>query len=136
MNKDDCFITFNKKAREFMERMSESYPEEEKIKQYILLFDVFERMDYKTPVNLFMDNLRPFGPQIMKKDEHFFKDDQYVNKAENLSGKLGLLKYWDTMTEDTKNSIWKYVQLLYVTGMAAQGHKEELSQVIKEVNSK
>lgn len=136
MNADDCFVTFNKKGREFLERMSEAFPEEEKIKSYILIFDCFERMDYKTPVNLFMDNLRPFGLQIMKKDEHFFKDDQYVNTVENLSGKMGLIKYWDTMTDDTKNSIWKYVQILYVTGMAAQGHRDELNQVIKEVNSK
>ena len=57
-----------------------------------------------------------------------------VNKVENLSGKMGLIKYWNDMTEDTKNSIWKYVQVLYVTGMAAQGYKEELNQVIKEVN--
>jgi hypothetical protein len=136
MNKDDCFITFNKKAREFMERMLELFPSEEKIRSYILIFDCFERMDYKTPVNLFMDNLRPFGIQIMRKDEHFFKDDQYVNKAENLSGKMGLIKHWDLMNDDTKNSIWKYVQLLYVTGMAAQGHKDELNHVIRTVNSK
>jgi hypothetical protein len=127
---------FNKHAKTFLERMYAAYPEETKIRDYILLFELFEKADYKSPVNMFMDNLRPFGLQIMSKDEHFFKDDQYVNHAENLSGKMGLINHWEEMSPTTKNNVWEYVQLLYVTGMAAQGHKEELNNIIMESKKK
>jgi hypothetical protein len=125
---------FNNYAKEFLTRMEQSFPQEQKIKQYNMLFDTIRQMNSKKPVEMFMENLAPFGLQIMSRDLHFFKQDQYVQNVESLSGKMGLIKYWETMPVESKNSIWEYMQALYVLGMGALGRKDELKVVLDQVH--
>ena len=73
---------------------------------------------------------------LITKDENFFKQDQFVNKAESISEKMGLVQYWDTMNQQTKNSIWEYMQGLYILGMASMGLQEELQKIIQKTNFK
>ena len=82
------------------------------------------------PIEMFMENMFPFGEKILRKDEMFFKKDEFVNAAESISGKMGLIKYWDTISEQTKNSIWEYIQGLYILGMASLGYQTELQELI------
>lgn len=126
---------FNKYAKEFLTRMEQSFPNEPKIKQYNFMFDTVRQMNSRKPVEFFMDGLAPYGIQVMSKDESFFKQDQYVKNVESLSGKMGLIKYWETMPNETKESIWKYIQALYVLGMGALGRRDELKIILSKVHS-
>lgn len=126
---------FNTSAEEFLERMYKQFPHETKLYSYILLFKSYKLMNQKTPVELFMLYLEPYGYQIMTKDEQFFKQPQYVNNVETLSEKIGLVNYWDTISIDIKNSIWDYFQLLYVLGMKSLNKQKELTLILKEVKS-
>ena len=91
--------------------------------------------DYKSPVNLLMSTLKPYGVQIMTCDENFFKKSQYVGAAESMSGRLGLIDIWDSVPDETKEAIWSYLQHLYVLGMKASVCKEELELVITQITS-
>lgn len=127
-------VKFNEYAKEFLLKMKDTFPEENKIQLYYSMFLMFECADQGAPLKMFMENLRPFGLQIMTKDEHFFKDDQYVNAAESISGKMGLIDHWDSCSKETQNAIWKYMQILYSTGMVASGLSDELSDIINQRN--
>jgi len=126
---------FNKQSHEFLSKMEATFPDEEKIKKYKFMFDGIKQLSPKTPVEMFMTNLQSFGVQIMSKDETFFKNDQYVNNVESMSGKLGLVDRWNNIPTETKNSIWNYMQILYVLGMKSLDRLDELSEIIKIVNS-
>jgi hypothetical protein len=129
-------ILFNKQANEFLTKMALTFPNEPKTKTYKYMFEHIKQINMRTPVEIFMENLRPFGLQIMSKNEEFFKEDQYVNHVESISGKMGLIKYWESLPDETKVSIWNYMQVLYVLGMKSLGLKEELARTIEEAKVK
>jgi len=126
------FLDFNKYAKEFLYKMNECFPNEIKIKLYISLFLLKEKMDIEEPVRLFINSVKDYGIQIMSKDEMYFKKETYINKAESLSSTIGLVDKWENMSVETKENIWKYLQLLYSLSMIAMGYNEELNEIIKK----
>jgi len=127
---------FNTLAETFLSRMEETFPSESKIKIYRQQFNIVQSMNSRKPVEMFMDNMYPFGEKILSRDENFFKKDEFVNAAESISGKIGLIKHWDSITDQTKNSIWEYIQSLYILGMASMKRHEELQAMINKTNFK
>ena len=123
--------SFNVLAEEFFEKMIISFPQEPKIRGYHLGFKTAKKFNNKKPVEMFMSNLMPFGQQIIDKDEDFFKKDDYVDHVQNLSGKMGLVEHWEKVSPENKNSIWEYMQSLYMLGMNIMGLQEELMQIMK-----
>jgi hypothetical protein len=121
---------FNDMAETFLSKMEKTFPNESKIRIYKQQFALVQMMNSKKPVEMFMENMLPFGEKILSRDEMFFKQDEFVNNAESISGKMGLITYWDTMSDTTKKSIWEYIQGLYILGMASLGKNEELQEMI------
>lgn len=128
----NIFLTnFNKMAEEFLERLVEYFPQEDKIRTYRVKFLLLKKLNNKKPVEMFMENLEPFGLQIINRDEDFFKKPSHVNHVENISGKIGLVDYWESTDSETQNSIWEFIKSLYLLGMNAIGKHDELIQIIK-----
>lgn len=126
---------FNDLALEFLTRMEETFPQEPKIQSYRIKFDLVMCVDSRKPVEMFIENMEPFGEQILSKDELFFKQQHSaINNAESISGKMGLVKYWDSMPVKTKDAIWEYMQGLYLLGMGTLDKKEELKKIINKTN--
>jgi hypothetical protein len=123
--------SFNTLAEEFFDKMIKLFPNEKKIRGYQLGFKAAKKYNNKKPVEMFMNNLLPFGKQIIHRDETFFKQDEYIDHVQNLSGKMGLIKYWDDMSKENQNSIWEYMQSLYMLGMNIIGRKNELMFIMK-----
>lgn len=134
-NEKEKYSEFNELAHKFLSVMEKTFPDENKITLYRVAFETIMKCNLRKPVEMFMENLSPFGVQIMGKDEKFFKKDQYVNEVENLSGKMGLIQYWDSLNNFTKESIWDYMQGLYVLGMRALDRIDELKYVLSIVNN-
>lgn len=128
------YTQFNNLATTFLAKMEQTFPNEQKIKLYRQQFALVQGMNSKKPVEMFMENMYEYGEQILTKDENFFKQEHFVNKAESISEKMGLIQYWDTMNEQTKNSIWEYITGLYILGMAALGYQKELQDLIQSTN--
>ena len=123
---------FNDHAEIFLRRMHETFPHEKKIVSYQAKFDMVSSMDGKKPVEMFMDSMFPYGEQILSRDENFFKQDYFVNKAESISQKMGLVNYYDSMNQETRDTIWEYIQGLFIMGMGIQGRISELQELIKK----
>jgi hypothetical protein len=130
------YTQFNSMATTFLARMEETFPNEQKIKLYRQQFVLVQGMNSKKPVEMFMENMYEYGEQILSKDEKFFKQEHFVNKAESISEKMGLEDYWDSMNEQTRKSIWEYITGLYILGMASLGRQQELQDMIKKTNFK
>jgi len=103
---------------------------------YFLKFEAVKMFDSKKPVEMFMENIYPYGEQILTHNEDFFKKDEFVNGAENISGKIGLIDHWDSLDEKTKNTIWEYMKGLYILGMACLNKEAELSIILQKTNIK
>lgn len=135
----DPFAKFNHEAFEFLKKMAVTFPEEIKIRQYKMMFEQIRLYNPKKPVELFMGMMQPYGLQIMTKDEKYFKNDDCVSAAESMSESLGLVDIWDSIPHVTKESIWAYIQQLYVIGMKASGREAELKEILiqmRNINNK
>jgi hypothetical protein len=124
---------FNDQALEFITKMIILFPEEGKLSTYKLMYMGLSMMNPKQPVVMFMESLEPYGLQIMTKNEHFFKADEYVSAAQSMSEQMGLVDKWDSISPETKNAIWDHVQILYALGMHALGKTEEFKKIIMSI---
>jgi len=123
---------FNDLALVFLSRMEATFPQEQKIKVYKQKYIITQGLNAKKPVEMFMENIYDYGEKILSKDENFFKQKDLVGSAESISGKIGLINYWDTMNQATKNAIWEHIQGLYILGMGCLGRQEDLQLLIKK----
>jgi len=130
------YVSFNNYASEFLDHMKKLYPDEDKIKEMHVYYEMSKMLDPRKPVSIFIEYLSDYGHQIMAKDEEFFKADQYVNKAQSLSGKMGLIERWESMSHDLKEKIWTYMQILYVSAMGALGKTADLHKIMQKLNEK
>lgn len=124
---DEIIIKFNDIALEFLNKMELSFPNENRISKYKMFFNTVKSISFRKPVEIFMENLEPFGKEIMTKCEIFIKD---VN---NISGTIGLVDYWDDLEPTKQKTIWEYLQLLYVLGMQALNKQEALTKIMNLV---
>ncbi len=130
------YSQFNKMAMEFLLKMEKSFPNETKISVYRKKYEMLQSINAKKPVEMFMESMLPFGEQILSKNELFFQQDEFVDSAENISGKIGLVKYWENMEQYTKDAIWEYMQGLYILGMGSLGYSDELKIMINKTGFK
>jgi hypothetical protein len=125
---------FNKVALDFLKKLKELFPSDNKLFVYSYKFKAAAIMDPTKPVEIFMETIKPYGEQILSRDEHFFKHDDYVNAAENFSDSIGLVDYWDSLSIEIKNYIWEQIQSLYILGMGTYGLQDELQQIMTKTN--
>lgn len=126
---------FNILLNEFICKMAKTFPEERKIKIYYRMFEVAKKYNQNLPIKVFMGGCLEFEHQIKTRDSEFFLcRDTFVQKCvgySSFSDDLGLKKYWESLTEKTKGSIWEYIQTLYVLG---EKYISNDSLILNEIN--
>jgi hypothetical protein len=125
---------FNLLAEEFAQKMIKTFPNEKKLAVWYVHFKTTKQISPKTPVEYFMQSLMPYGVQIMTRDAKFFKENRdMVDYAESFSNRSGLTNIWDDCSEEVKDSIWGYMQSLYVLGMTGLGYHDQLQTVLADI---
>ena len=125
--------SFNTVANEFIDKMITAYPYESKLRIYKNAYLVTKKYNNKKPLELFMSIILPYGEEILRRNEHFFKQDDLVDKAQTFTGQTGLCDYWDQMTPENKSHVWEYIQTLYVLGMKILDKEDELREIMSRL---
>lgn len=111
---------FNEMMNEFMLKMINAFPFEPKLKTYHNAFKISKMYKQQLPIEIFMGGCMDFSDQIKSRNVDFFINRPgFVDKcvrASSFVDDTGLRGKWDETSELTKNSIWDYVQTLYVLG--------------------
>lgn len=111
---------FNKVLDEFINKMIVQFPEEPKLKKYYSAYKVTKMYDKSMPIKIFMGGCLEFKEQIRTRDTEFFERRRaFVDKirvASSFSDDIGLVNYWHSLSESSKNAIWDYIQTLFVMG--------------------
>lgn len=123
--------SFNTVSEEFFQKLIKTFPNEKKLSVYYANFKATKQFNPRIPMEYVMNPLTQYGYQILTKDENFFKSDNLVQAVESFSEKTGLVNMWDSMDADTKDSVWEYMQSIYVLGMRAMGLDEQLSEILE-----
>ena len=128
---------FNTILDEFISKMITTFPTQKKLKTYYRAFTVSKTYNSQIPVQLFMGGCTGFTDQIKNRDEEFFKNrETFVNCCKNCSSfgsDTGIVDEWDSLSCNTKNSIWEYIQTLFVLGEIIVNNDENLKKHISDV---
>lgn len=128
---------FNKLIDEFISKMIVTFPEQKKLKTYYRAFKISKTYNSKFPVQLFMGGCIQFSEQIKTRDDKFFKKrETFLECARNCTGfatDTGIVDEWDSLSDNTKNSIWEYIQTLYVMGEMIVEKDEKLKSDLTTV---
>jgi hypothetical protein len=128
---------FNKILNEFISKMITTFPEQKKLKSYYRAFNVTKTYNSKLPIQLFMGGCVNFSEQIKSRDEDFFKKrDTFVDVCKNCSNfgtDTGIIDVWESLSDKTRNSIWEYIQTLYIMGEIIVNNDENMKKQLEVV---
>lgn len=127
---------FNKTLEEFINKMIIQFPEETKLKSYYSAYKLTKMYDKTMPIKIFMGGCLPFTDKIKSRDTEFFaKRKGFVDKlqkASSFSDDIGLVNYWENLSDNSKNAIWDYIQTLFVMG---EMYVNKDASIIQKINS-
>ena len=111
---------FNEQLISFLKQLTICYPQISEFKKITSGLSLLKTMDKKMPAKLFKEHASKFEMQIKKKDEEFFiNNNEYeildsVDKNEFLDFINQLKIVWKDTSEENKDVIWKYLNVLLI----------------------
>ena len=127
---------FNKTLDEFINKMINQFPQENKLKSYYSAYKVTKMYDKSMPIKIFMGGCLEFKEQIKRRDSEFFtKRKTFVNKvkqASSFTDDTGLVNYWENLSDASKKAIWDYMQTLFVMG---EMYINKDNSIIEKINN-
>ena len=136
---------FNNLFNEFTDKIINKYPEKSLV-EYKKAFTLLNIASPSTPSSLFMAGCIDYKNQIKNRDELFFVNNVDIkHKIRSFSIEIGINKYWNELSDNTKTAIWDYIQSLFLLGeliikqnptefnrvrnCSVQDYKEEISNL-------
>ena len=122
---------FNDMMEQFITELVQTFPEERGIKKYHSSFDLLRKTNPRKCVEAFMTAIAPHVTKITTKDDSFlFENVDFMNE-------INIKKHWTPeLSQNTKDSIWQYLQTLYMLGMTITSIPSETLDMIESVAKK
>lgn len=101
-------VAFNSVLVQFIKELSETFPEDEKMRGYHAIVEATCVGDTSVGVDAFMKTLGKFPAKIRRHDESMF------DECDPLFGRVDVGAIWKTkgLSEENKNVFWDYLQAL------------------------
>ena len=122
----------NKLLNSFIKDIINVFPEYEKrLTKYYTEIIQNETIDNGHPkIKEFLENINEISDKIIDKDISLFNEDPII--LQNVSFKL----IWNSdISDQTKNSIWKYLQTFCIVNVQSESSSEKISEVLKLLES-
>jgi hypothetical protein len=121
----------NKLFKSFIKDITEVFPEyKTRIEKYY--GELHDNEDSNHPkIKEFLENVGEISEKIVDKDISVFEDDPVI--LQNVSFKL--LWNTDDISDQTKNTIWKYLQTFCIININIESTPEMIAQVVKTIET-
>tara|TARA_Y100000389_G_scaffold204201_1_gene255532 strand:- start:20263 stop:20739 length:477 start_codon:yes stop_codon:yes gene_type:complete len=107
---------FNTLFNEFIDKIINKYNDPSLV-EYKKAFVLLKITSPSTPASLFMAGCVDYKNEIKDRNEAFFINNQTIkNRINNFSIDIGIYKYWNELSDNTKTAIWDYIQSLFLIG--------------------
>tara|TARA_B100000927_G_scaffold178285_1_gene143607 strand:+ start:6856 stop:7332 length:477 start_codon:yes stop_codon:yes gene_type:complete len=107
---------FNTLFNEFIDKIINKYRKQSLV-EYKKVFTLLKITSPSTPSSLFMAGCIDYKNEIRNRDEAFFVNSVDIkNKIRSFSIEIGINKYWNELSDNTKTAIWDYIQSLFLLG--------------------
>lgn len=121
---------FNDMMGQFLAELHKTFPEEKGIKKCMSGFEIMRTSNPRLVVDGFMASVTPFAEQISSKDDAFF-----LNEAKNLDflKDVKIEEKWASISNQTKEAVWQYVQTLYMLGTTISSIPADTLSMIEKI---
>ena len=107
---------FNNQFLQFCDDLITIFPHDNDIKAYKNTFSFIMKSNVRKICNMFYTNItKIYKDKINNKEETFFLENNYDYIINGDSGykdlMLKLKQYWNNLSNENKDSVWKYFQL-------------------------
>ena len=121
---------FNDMMGQFLAELHKTFPEERGIKKCMSGFEIMRTSNPRLVIDGFMASVTPFAEKISTKDDTFF-----LNEAKNLDflKDVKLEEKWMSVSQQTKDAVWQYIQTLYMLGTTISSIPEDTLSMIEKV---
>ena len=100
----------------FNDELIELFPEETEFATLKTAIELVKKTNPRLLVTVFTSYIELWKSQILNRDESFFMANQYndLTQGDDYFEQLitRLKKYWNTLSDHNKDSIWKYLETL------------------------
>ena len=109
---------FNNLILKFIDDLIDTFPEENDFKVYKRTLTLLKTANAKTMCMLFKNYSYVYREKILSNDESFFLQTDYqeikaASDEDSVCAIINKLKiYWDELSVDNKNKIWKYLSTM------------------------
>ena len=128
---------FNFYLTNFLTELNNVFPEYNEIfvKNYSDIFPQTEESKSNNTdkyVKNYMNSVKEYYKEVAKKDDSIFKGEKEINLLLGLDFRNLWVK---DINEKTRESIWKYLQTLYVIGKKVVGEDDEINELLNKFTS-
>lgn len=120
--KETILVQFNNLVKQFLDQLYKQFPTDVTLNKARLSFELSKTGTYW--LNLFMETMREHEKWIMERDPKFI---------DAFSEQFDLKSYYDKCSEQSRNAIWEYLQILYVTGHSYENYRPEFMKTVESV---
>jgi Mg/Co/Ni transporter MgtE len=118
-----ALVAFNTVLVQFIKELSETFPNDKKIRIYKAIVDAMCQGDATIGVDTFKDTVMKYGSRIKDKDESFF------DECEPLFGHVDIGAIWKSgLSEENKSVFWEY--LIALASLCEQHCPETVSKAV------
>lgn len=107
---------FNQIFLEFLQDLVYVFPSDTDLRGYLLAIKAGLLLRKEIVCSVFHKHLLIYEDQVLRKDESFFLEKDFSefhsNKVDVRQLVHKLKGYWDVLTEDNKETLWRYFKVL------------------------
>lgn len=103
---------FNDMMGQFLVELSKAIPNEPGIKKFLTSFEMLRSTNPRAIVDAFMKGISPYSDQISNRDDALIATMSDVAYLKDLNFQT----HWSSLSSNTKNAIWQYLQTLFMLG--------------------
>lgn len=99
----------------FVNELIEMYPNDSDFSMFLTTLKMMKMTNPSMLSKYVYENTSLFEEQILSKNEQFFVDYSFSEYSDNVDLNIfsKLKQYISTMNNDSKDSVWKYIQNIY-----------------------
>jgi hypothetical protein len=114
MSKKVLIDTFFNQFSDFLKQLENMYPEDTDFPVFLTTLDLLKSTNPILVVKFVKENIVDlYKDKILNKDESFFLDQDYTKHGDvDLNIVQKLKKYVKDMSSNSKDVVWKYIELL------------------------
>ena len=123
----EIISSFNTLVGEFLDALAVVFPNERNIPKYKKMLLRVVRTNKRAPIRNFKEQSETYEAYIASKNEEYFLSDNNFmttllqeGTTEHTS-KEAFLKQWQEIPQESKDTLWEYLQSLFYLGKAFQG---------------